>query len=325
VFRESSLVPDHLLFLFRELREYYDDGWWWRHHLLEVVNNSVNAAAHALHPGLDRGVRVMERDWDNLVVLDACRADLFEQVVDVEVFDAYERVTSRGSMTPEWTRRNFADGEFGDTVYVSANPHTALEAGDSFHRLVSVWQSAFDEEWGTVPPAAVADAAAETVAEFPAKRRVVHFLQPHHPFVGDEETAAYSGWTVRHLVEDDHPRHPHDPFEAYSMGLVGRDVLWDAYADTLSLVLDHALALARELPGRTVVTSDHGNMVGERGWPVPTPVYGHHPRLRYEQLVDVPWAVVAAENRPRIAAGSTADAGVGRGGVRDRLRQLGYA
>ena len=25
--------------------------------------------------------------------------------------DAYERVTSRGSMTPEWTRRNFADGE----------------------------------------------------------------------------------------------------------------------------------------------------------------------------------------------------------------------
>lgn len=324
MFRASSLVPDHVTFLYRELREYYDDAWWWRHHLLEAVNNSVNAAAHALHPGLDRGVRVTERDWDNLVVLDACRADLFEEEADLDAFDAYERVTSRGSMTPEWTRRNFADGEFGDTVYVSANPYTSLVAGDSFHRLVSVWKSAFDEERGTVPPAAVVDAARTAATEFPAKRRVVHFIQPHHPFVGDEEAAAYSGWDVRHLVTDDHPRHPHDPFEAYSMGLLDRDALWEAYADTLSLVLDHALALARDLPGRTVVTSDHGNMVGERGWPVPTPVYGHHPRLRYPELVDVPWAVVDADDRPRVADGATEDEAVARERVRGRLRQLGY-
>jgi len=318
------MIREDLQFLYRELAAYHGDPWWWRHHLQEAVNNSVNAAVHALHPGFDDGVAVMDREWDNLVVLDACRADLFEQEADLDAFDRYERVTSRGSMTPEWTRRNFAGGDYGDTVYVSANPFTALEAGDSFHRLVAVWETAFDEERGTVPPEAVVEAALFAAEDYPDKRRVVHFIQPHHPFLTDEEMVAYSGWTVRHLVDDDHPRHPHDPFKAYSMGLLDREAVWEAYADTLSLVLDHALSLARELPGRTVVTSDHGNMVGERGWPVPTPVYGHHPRLRYPELVDVPWAVLEADDRPTVTDGATEDARATPDAVRDRLRQLGY-
>jgi hypothetical protein len=318
------MVLDHLTFLCRELRGYYADAWWWRHHLQEAVDGFVNAPIQRLHPGLGGGVRVMERDWDSLVVLDACRADLFEEVADLDRFDGYERATSLGSMTPEWARRNFAGGAFADTVYVSANPHTALEAGDAFHRHVAVWEDGFDEDARTVPPEAVAEAARDAAAAHPEKRLVVHFVQPHHPFVGDDEVAAYSGWDFTHLTADDHPTHPHDPFEAYSMGLLDREETWMAYADTLSLALDHALDLAADFDGRTVFTSDHGNMVGERGWPVPTPVYGHRPRLRYPELVEVPWAVLDGDRR-RVTADGTTAADVARGRARERLQLLGYA
>lgn len=318
------MIADDLRSLGRELRTNYDDPWWWRHHLCEAVDTHLNAAVHALHPGLEPGVAVMDRDWDNLLVLDACRADLFEEVAEVETFDDYDRVTSLGSMTPEWTRRNFAGDDHGDTVYVSANPYTALEAGDAFHRLVGLWESSFDEERGTVMPGAVVDAALATADEHPEKRRIVHFVQPHHPFLGDEDVTALSEWSVRHLAEGEHPSHPHDPFEAYSMGLLDREALWDAYADTLSLVLDRALELAATLPGRTVVTSDHGNLVGERGWPIPTRGYGHQPGLRYPELVEVPWAILDADDRPTISAGATEDGTVAHDGVRDRLQQLGY-
>ena len=75
----------------------------------------------------------MEEDWDTFIVLDACRADFFEEVADFSWFDSYTSRVSLGSHSSEWTRKNFAEREFPDTVYVSANPHTSLIVGGNFH------------------------------------------------------------------------------------------------------------------------------------------------------------------------------------------------
>lgn len=325
------MVPEELRFLAGELRDHHhDDPWWWRRHLVEAIQRYVNRPVQRMARGYDGAVDVMERDWDTLVVLDACRADLFETVAAVDAFDAYdayERVTSPGSMTPEWVARTFAGRSLGDTVYVSANPYVGLEAPGAFHHREAVWREAFDDEAGTVLPGDVADAARAVHEAHPHKRLVVHFVQPHHPFVADDEVAAISGWDVESLAAGERPPHPHDPFEAYSMGELGAGRLWEAYAETLDLALEYALALAADLPGRTVLTADHGNMVGGDGWPVPLPVCGHYPGLRQPELVSVPWAVLDDDRRRRI----TAD-GTGEGGGRpvpdrvaaDRLERLGY-
>lgn len=44
-------------------------------------------------------VRLMDEDQDNLIMLDACRYDLFEEFVDTDAFDSYRHVISIDSNT----------------------------------------------------------------------------------------------------------------------------------------------------------------------------------------------------------------------------------
>ena len=55
--------------------------------------------------------------------------------------------------------------------------------------------------------------------------------------------------------------------------------------------------LIESLDGKTVVTSDHGNLFGRRLWPIPLQKYGHPPGLRFPELIEVPWHETPFENR----------------------------
>jgi hypothetical protein len=233
----------------------------------------------------------MEEDWDNLIVLDACRADAFERVADIGSFDQYNPVVSLGSHSSEWTRRNFAGKEFSDTVYVSANPHTSRDAGDSFHKIVEMWNRDFDDDVGTVLPEAMVNAAIETNKQYPHKRIIVHFMQPHAPFVGSD-------------IPEEEMSHRY----------------WDAYDENLSHVLKSVQRILDNLSGKSVITGDHGQIR-------PTPlrdvlgVGGHKPGLRYPGLVCVPWAVINGERR-EIMTDSIEKAATEN--INERLRDLGY-
>lgn len=275
-----------------EIRENYRSLNWWRNRVLVPYVIGTATRLHPSYPGYNDAVRVMEEDWDTLIVLDACRADYFEEVADLDAFDEYEARVSLGSHSSEWTRRNFSGREFSDTVYVSANPHTSLEAGDSFHRIVELWETHTDEDEGVVLPESVVEAAKEAHAEFGDKRMIVHFMQPHGPFVGSDQA-----------VTD-------DTDEAY----------WQAYSENLEYVLDFALELVEAIPGRAVITADHGQIrVGLFGELLG--IGGHKPGLRFPRLVRVPWAVLDGQRRT-IRSGEITEA-TGNS-VEDRLEQLGY-
>jgi len=269
-------ILEKAAFVARRLADNYDDRFWWKNQVLKFVVRPV----HSVYPGYDGAIDLVNAEWDNLLVLDACRADLFEEVADLSTFDEYGRVTSIGSMTREWTERTFAGREFGDTVYVTSNPFTDKMVGESFHDLYSVWKKHFDKEERTVLPEPVAEAARRSFAEHPDKRQIVHFMQPHHPFIGHDRLRELTEWDIYAIAEDEGRPEPHSPYEALNMGLVDYGEVWNAYADNLRIGLDAALDLAVDLDGRTVVTSDHGNMFGERAWPVPMRVYGHPAGVR---------------------------------------------
>lgn len=319
------MLPDALQYLRDELGDHYADPWWWRHHLTECIHRYVNAPLQRLTPRHPDGQSIPEADWDSLIVLDACRADAFESVADLEWFDHYERRVSKASMTKEWMQKNFGDRELGDTVYVTTNPYTVTEAGDAFHHIEPLWNTHFDADLGTVPPKAVVSEANVVAEEFPEKRLIVHFVQPHHPFIADPYVSTLSQWDVDQLANGERPPHPHDPFEALSMGLLDRERVWKAYTDTLELVLENATTLADSLPGRTVLTADHGNMFGEPGWPLPLPVYGHPPGLRSPELTETPWAIRTTDDRPTITDTDTTASVTPGPNVQQRLQDLGYA
>jgi len=172
----------NLRYAVEEVREHGSDGEWWRKRFLTHVAGRY----FERFPPAGRS-RVVDREWDTLLLLDACRYDLFEEALrDHPLPGELSMRRSMESGTPGYLAENFAGGTFHDVVYVTANPyvHTELPPG-TFHEVVPVWRDGWDEELATVTPETVAGAAREAHDEHPDKRLVVHFNQPHTPFIGE--------------------------------------------------------------------------------------------------------------------------------------------
>jgi hypothetical protein len=303
-----------------EILENGSDLHWWEERLLHRVVKPY----HDTVVGND-GEYVMQKDWDVLIILDGCRRDLYEVVAGRPV----ETYVSRGSSTPQFMTENFAGRQFTDTVYVTANPQTNVHAGDSFVEMVNVWEGHWDGEWSTVQPEAMTDIVHETAERYPNKRLIVHFMQPHYPFI-DYPDVLYDGLKIRDEVLGNEVnadgRHI-TPWTALARGDVGTNIVWEAYRHNLKLAYPVARDLARELTGRAVITSDHGNSIGEFAWPFLVRIYGHTNGVYTSELVEVPWDVFEADERREIThADEVSDAGTGAdsGPVDERLRDLGY-
>lgn len=226
-------------------------------------------------------VKVVEEQWNNLIVLDACRYDLFQEA-STSLNGELEGRYSLGTHTVEWMKNNF-DTNIKDVVYVSGNPQvssTKLKEwtgiNNPFYHLENVWDSGWDEEQSTVPPEEVVEATKQLKGEYPNKRFIVHFLQPHHPFIGKEtlKTTNHQNGILNSM--DWRP-----VFDNFSL-----DEIRDSFRKNLDLVLRQVEKLIEDLNGKTVITADHGEMFGEYG------LYGHIPGMYTEELVKVPWLEV---------------------------------
>lgn len=310
-----------------EVAENYEDGYWWRERLQNRVVGPTLATIH----GTD-GVDVVDRDWDNLLVLDACRADMFEQVIGADRFDEYRRVQSRGSSSPEWMRKNFQGDSFGDTVYITANPWISKVAPNAFHDIVNIWLRERNIEQKDlhdavalgdlgVPPGTTVTASQvnEVVREvsdtYPDKRLIIHYFQPHAPCIGRPDG------TVKNDDELDIDLHPGPTLKN---GVVTHEEVWGAYEDNTEYVYHYAEKIAKELGGRSVISADHGEMFGEWLWPFPMRGYAHPSGLRHPKLIRVPWAVFEGENRREIREEDVGEHEVDEEEIDERLRDLGY-
>jgi len=227
-----------------------------------------------------------DKDWDNLILLDACRYDTYCEEVGAEV-GACE---SRGSASKQFVRGNFAGKTLHDVVYISGN-RWYLKLRDELdcevHAFHDVERDAAD---GFVPSAeAVTEAVLDLKKTYPEKRLLIHYMQPHAPYLGAGD----------------------DPFEYERDGGIRQTVraneidgrvIPGAYRENLRYVLEHVDDLIEELDGKTVVSSDHGEMLGDRLSPIPIRWYGHPPGIYTDPLVTVPWHVVSEGPRRDITA-----------------------
>jgi hypothetical protein len=269
------------------------------------------------------GTDVFARDWDNLIVLDACRYDMFAG--NHNLSGSLDKIQSSGSNTPEWLRHNLSGKDLSDTVYVTANPmfyriHDTINYTRGFHRVINIWQEdGWDDRYNTVLPETTTKYAIEAENQFPDKRLFVHFIQPHFPFISDN-------LDLRDILPD--PKESDGLWDQIRSNQIdaSTESIWEAYTDTLKRVLPSVSKLIKELTGKTVVTADHGNMIRERGSPLPI-VYSGHPQGIYtDELVDVPWMIHEGEERKEIVSGGSQSpqGEVTDEVVTDRLRQLGY-
>lgn len=264
------------------------------------------------------GTPIMEEDWDNLVLLDACRYDEF---VEQNPFDSpAKRRISLGSNTTEFLKRNFLGKRHYDTVYLTANPKSIkLESGDygderMFHTLIPILED-WDPETHTVLPETVRERAVDVHDRFRNKRLLIHFVQPHLPFLGETMRTVREEQNVQiDGFEFDFEEYPDDlavvDVENVTLEEAITDEEYDLtvedvkemYRETLRITLSEVQRLVKDLRGKTIITADHGEMFGERPVPFTRPRYAHPKGIRTTELCVVPRVDLEADDRKEIVS-----------------------
>lgn len=278
---------------------------------------------------------VFEREWDVLVLLDACRVDLMAEVAaEYEWLPAPEDVDARAidsvaGSSKEWMRRTFTP-EYGDelanTAYVTGNPFSAEVLGTDhpLGLLDEVWRYAWNDELGSIRPEPITDRAIRVCRDSDFDRVIVHYMQPHVPFI--EYPNLHAGYRPEHWGSPDSVVDSNetglDVWGQVRRGELDRNEVWQAYADNLRIGLESVALLRRNVDGTLVLSSDHGNAMGELG------IWGH-PDTPVSSIRQVPWIELEARDtgtreptlEPKLIDEDEREVNAD---VQDRLASLGY-
>jgi hypothetical protein len=200
---------------------------------------------------------------------------------------------SRGSCTGDFIKENFLGRRFSDTVLVISNPYLNLALKDTFYRLIPVWKHALDNNFNTVSPQSVVEYARKAAERYPEKRLIIWFMQPHFPLIEDRKLASGKNFPTGLGC---------DIWQYADRGQIDIDDVWAAYKRNAQIVIPHALKLAQELKGRTVITADHGNAYRRLRFP-PIKIVGHPPGVLIPELVNVPWHVTESAEKKKTVKG----------------------
>lgn len=261
------------------------------------------------------GQNVFDRDWDLLVILDACRVDLMQEVLstnDFEFVGNFDTHISPASASNPWMKRTFTEDrreEMAETAYITGNPFSDWQlTDDEFALLDEVWRDSWDGDAGTVRPRALTDRAISAGRNGCHQRTMVHYMQPHYPFLPDQ---------IGEGVPEDIGENHDDVWELLKRREVELDRVWEAYRENLELVMeDVRLLLSNFDADQAIITADHGNAVGEKA------VYGHPSGVPTRELREVPWVSVNATDEKTHNPSTTQTEASET--VAERLHALGY-
>lgn len=276
--------------------------------LVRSVFNSFWLAGTSRYP---IGTNIYAREWDALLILDGCRVDAIDAVShEYDFIRSVDSIWSVGSSSHEWMAKTFVDkyaDKISETAHISTNAFARRVFDDGIYPPYS-YTTPFDlsswnvvdkngfcyTEWltGHVDPY-LKDRGIEVnaSAEYPTDRAIltgrntdcekllVHYFQPHRPFIG-------------HLNRDENLTTEMDnPYEAVEKGKISTEELWESYLNNLRYVLDNISILLNNLDARKVIiTADHGELHGE--WNI----FGHPAGVPHPALKKVPWIETTASD-----------------------------
>lgn len=254
------------------------------------------------------GTNIFEKEWDHLIILDACRTDaIIEVSPEYDFLNDIDTIWSVGSTSKEWVESTFCEPylkEINNTAYITANPYgnvltndrgkfdypetedTYVDSLSVLHKFIKDKSVSFEDLahleplWvqeeerpdgaDTAPlPERVTDHTIKASRTGDFDRIISHYMQPHQPYFSTSNK--FSELTKLEK----------NPISHIKSGEF--QTVWEAYLDNLRFVLDDVEILLQNIDGEVVITADHGEMMGEMGlYAHPT---GHlHPKLR-----KVPW------------------------------------
>lgn len=280
------------------------------------------------------GTNVYERDWDVLLILDACRVDTLREVSDEYAFlEDIDTMWSVGSQSDEWMANTFIEGyreEIGRTQYLSGNGHTGqlFERGSlppknnttpvdlsrwdlvdlsAFDSVEMVWKNYHDDTYNVALPSVMTDHAIDAGRKDDPDRLMVHYMQPHLPYLG-------------RAMREERPLTDleREGYEQLETGDADREKVYELYKETLRVALDEIEVLLENIDAnRVAITSDHGEAFGEGG------AYGHPEGFPHPIVKKVPWVETSASDEGTREPDLKRDTAE-RVKLEQHLRDLGY-
>ncbi len=242
----------------------------------------------------NNGVYVVNEEWDNLIILDACRYDMLEEEYRKgKIQGKLEYRISRATCTPDFLKENFSGKDFKDIVYVTGNPYVDKFVKESFYKVISVWNFGWSERYRTVLPSKMYEYSLKAAKKYPNKRLIIHFMQPHYPFLSDMN---FGDTGIKYLREGmmgkSDPRREITVWKMIEIQKIDMNRVIVAYKKNLEIALPYVKKILTVLRGKNIVSADHGNAIGEFFHPlIPIKVYGHPCGYRMKPLIRVPWLI----------------------------------
>ena len=192
---------------------------------------------------------------------------------------------------------------------------SSWKATEHFSKVIDVWQFGWDENLNTVHPKTVNTAY---FANRINKKTIVHYMQPHNPYLSHDYSPDLIDSGRRPIINESKSEYTSKKLYKYLRELLaynlhnmlGTENYWRIrktlnlppwnilewfwrrgqseeilfyYEDNLKQVLDYVRQLIANISGKIIVTSDHGEALGEQG------IWGHGSKSRVPVLFEVPW------------------------------------
>jgi hypothetical protein len=282
------------------------------------------------------GINIIRRDWDNCIILDAMRYDIF---ADINCFDGHlNPVISGGGNSFQFVEHNFEGRELHDTIYVTANGWIEKLASDPFFVTKKTYGN-FEKRYEHYHPKNVESLSLEAYDNHPDKRLIIHFMQPHVPYLGSkadqirDRLATEEGIQFKSIgqVRGNNPNESranktvHSLLNAAREGYLSNKELREVYVENAELVLEHVKDIQSELAGKTVITADHGELLGENPGILYDQRYGHGSEIYSRILREVPWLELDYTSRRDIIKDEPkVSESVDEEAVKESLKALGY-
>lgn len=264
--------------------------------------------ALTLSSRLPIGTNVYERNWDALIILDACRVDALKEVAsEYDFLEDIDSIMSVGSTSSEWMANTFTHGyldKIEKTSYLSVNGYThevlfernfpesqydskfsftnwETVDGSDFYFLEESWRYLEGNKYDRFNPRKVTNRAISHYRDADPDKLIIHYNQPHTPYCSkwfDGPKAQLEPWEK-------------DPFH-YLMNGGDFTRVWSSYLDEIRFALDQIELLRQNIDAeRIAISADHGEAFGEMG------IYGHPGGVFHPSVKFVPWTITSGEDK----------------------------
>jgi hypothetical protein len=265
---------------------------------------------------------LIEEDEFVMIIFDSCRYDYFREMYTDYYSGELEKVYNTNTYTKQYQRSIWTE-EY-DITYIAGGPvitdrnfelsNLSYRPSEHFEEIVNVWDRGYKKELGVTPPEAVTKEAIDC----DASRMIVHYFQPHAPYIGDvrlrSETPAVDSKKDSNI--QNRKESILDIYEEIEANEISGDKLKSAYRSNLERVMSAAKPLISETTSKAVITSDHGELLGEDDRYL-------HGGLPHRILCELPW-FIAEDTKGNDGEMDIEKTDKEEREIKDQLRDLGY-